>query len=78
MTAYLQGLTYEDIQKERDEILGATDADIRAFAGLLEAVLSDGAFCVVGGEEVLRRNSGMFLHLEPVTQRADTAEEGIE
>ena len=78
MTAYLQGLTYEEIQKERDEILGASDADIRAFGGLLEAVLSDGAFCVVGGEEVLRRNSEMFLHLEPVTQRADTAEEGIE
>ncbi len=78
MTAYLQGLTYEEIQKERDEILGASDADIRAFGGLLEAVLSDGAFCVVGGEEVLRRNSEMFLHLEPVTNRADTAEEGIE
>lgn len=78
MTAYLQGLTYEEIQKERDEILGASDADIRAFVGLLEAVLSDGAFCVVGGEEVLRRNSEMFLHLEPVTNRADTAEEGIE
>lgn len=78
MTAYLQGLTYEEIQKERDEILGASDADIRALGGLLEAVLSDGAFCVVGGEEVLRRNSEMFLHLEPVTNRADTAEEGIE
>lgn len=78
MTAYLQGLTYEEIQKERDEILGASDADIRAFGGLLEAVLSDGAFCVVGGEEVLRRNSEMFLHLEPVTNRADTAEEGME
>ena len=78
MTAYLQGLTYEEIQKERDEILGASDADIRALGGLLEAVLSDGAFCVVGGEEVLRRNSEMFLHLEPVTNRADIAEEGIE
>lgn len=78
MTAYLQGLTYEEIQKERDEILGASDADIRAFGGLLEAVLSDGAFCVVGGEEVLRRNSEMFLHLEPVTNRAETAEEGME
>lgn len=67
MTAYLQELTYEEIQKERDEIIGATQEDIRALKGLLASVLSDGALCVVGGEDALRKNAEMFENLEAIS-----------
>ena len=67
MMAYLQELTYEEIQKERDEIIGATQEDIRALKGLLASVLSDGALCVVGGEDALRKNAEMFENLEAIS-----------
>ncbi len=64
MTAYLQKMTFEDVQKERDQVIGATAADIRALRDLLAAVLSDEAVCVIGNEEELKNNGEMFLHLE--------------
>lgn len=67
MTAYLQEMTLEDIQKERDEVIGATAADIRELKGLIEAVLSDGALCVIGNEENLQSEKEMFGTLETLS-----------
>lgn len=39
LSAYLEGITYEQIQKERNEILNAQPEDIRRLADLVEAVL---------------------------------------
>lgn len=64
MTAYLQELTYEDLQKEREQIIGATAEDVRALKDLLASVLLDEAICVIGNEETLLENKEMFLHLE--------------
>lgn len=64
MTAYLQELTYEELQKEREQIIGATAEDIRALKDLLASVLLDEAICVIGNEEMLKENKEMFLHLE--------------
>ena len=64
MTAYLQEMTYEDFQKEREEIIGATAEDIRGLRGLLASVLDDDAICVIGSEEMLKNNEKMFLYLE--------------
>ena len=38
LSAYLEGITYEQIQKERNEILNAQPEDIRRLADLVEAV----------------------------------------
>lgn len=64
MTAYLQELTYEEIQKERDEVINAEAEDIRALKGLIQAVLEDGDLCVIGNEENLKSEEEMFLKLE--------------
>lgn len=64
MTAYLQGLTDEDIQKERDEVIGATAEDIRALKDMIGAVLSEKNLCVIGNEETLQREAAMFKRLE--------------
>lgn len=64
MTAYLQEMTYEDIQKERDEVIGASAADIRNLKDLAASVLSDGALCVIGNEENLKSEKEMFGALE--------------
>lgn len=64
LTAYLTGITFADIQKERDEVLNATQEDIRALADLVEAVLAQNALCVIGNEEKLREQAGMFKELK--------------
>lgn len=68
MTAYLQKLSVADVQKERDEILNATDEDIRALAPLIEAVLSDANFCVVGNENNIHNEKDMFLNIRKLNE----------
>ena len=64
MTAYLQELSEEELQRERDEVLLATQEDIRGLRDLVASVLSDGNFCVIGNEETLRENRELFGVLE--------------
>lgn len=64
MAAYLEHLTYEEIQKEREEILTATPADIRSLSDLIASILSDQCLCVVGNEHAIREESGMFTSIQ--------------
>ncbi len=64
MRAYLSGVTQEDTQKSRDEILGATDADIRALAPVVRDILAQDNFTVVGGETAVKRDASLFDHIE--------------
>ena len=64
MTTYLQGLDFEDIQKERDQVIGATEDDIRALKDLIASVLDERNICVIGNEENLKSQSDMFMQLK--------------
>lgn len=64
MMAYLTGITQEDIQRERDEVLKAGQEDIRALEPLISAVLSDDSLCVIGNETMLEKEADLFLNLE--------------
>ena len=68
MNAYLKKLTLEDIQRERDQILYATQEDIRALADMIEAVLSDGNFCVLGNENTIRKEEDMFMSIRNLNE----------
>ncbi|MBO5524661.1 MAG: insulinase family protein [Roseburia sp.] len=64
MTALLQGITLEDIQRERDEILNATEEDIRRLEPVIASVLEEGNLCVIGNEETLKSGKEMFAELK--------------
>ena len=64
MSAYLIGLTEEMMQKQRDEILSCQVEDIRALADYIETMLKNSTICVVGGENKIQENSGMFDRIE--------------
>ena len=64
MTAYLQGMSFEELQEERDQVIGATDADIRALKDLVASVLDDKNICVVGNEEALKKEADLFKALK--------------
>ena len=66
MAAYLEHLTYEEVQRERNEILAATPADIRAQADLIQSILEDQCLCVIGNENAIRGEETLFMNIQPL------------
>lgn len=64
LSAYLEGITYEQIQKERNEILNAQPEDIRRLADLVEEVLKKDSICVIGNENMIKESAGLFENVE--------------
>ena len=64
MSAWLGGITQEQLQKERDEVLNATDQDIRALTGIVRSVMSQDQICVVGSETAIRAAEDVFTTVE--------------
>ena len=58
--AYLMGLTTEDYQKERDELINATVEDLRKFAPMVRDVLKDNNICVIGNEDKIKEDKDIF------------------
>ncbi len=59
-TAYLTGLTEDVLQKERDEVLSAQTADIRALEPYITAILSDECLCAIGNENMIGEEKTLF------------------
>ena len=58
--AYLMGLTDEDLQRERDEVLSASVESIRALAEYVEAATDGGIICAIGDENKIASASDSF------------------
>lgn len=58
--AYFSGITDEDVQRERDEILQAQPEQIRALAPLMRAVLGQENLCVIGNEQKIKEDADLF------------------
>ncbi|HEY8891136.1 MAG TPA: insulinase family protein [Clostridium sp.] len=57
---YFTGITHNDVQRLRDEVLSTTQEDIRNFANLLEGVIKQNLHCVVGSETKVNENKDLF------------------
>lgn len=64
LNAYYSGVTAEDFQKERDEILCADDQAIRALADLTEVIASCQQICVVGSEAAVEKDRAVFNEVD--------------
>ncbi|MBQ2800898.1 MAG: insulinase family protein [Lachnospiraceae bacterium] len=64
MTAYITNLTFEDVQRERDQVLTAQDSDIRALKAHVQAVLKPKNLCVIGGEEKIEEQKQLFKEVK--------------
>ncbi len=58
--AYKLGLTEEDLQRERDELLATNVESIRALAPLVESIIGTGIICAIGDEVKLDNNKDNF------------------
>lgn len=62
--AYMTGLTYEDICKEREEILTLSVEKVRKLAPVLEAVLAQNVICTVGNADKIQENAELFTEIK--------------
>ena len=66
MNLYMNRVSAESIREERKQILEATDADIRALADNVAAVLKNNYFCVIGNEEKIEEQKELFMELRSI------------
>lgn len=57
---YFRKVTYEDKQRERDEILATTAEDIRNFAPMLKDIVDQNNYSVYGNEDKIEENKDLF------------------
>ncbi len=58
--SYLMGLTDDDLQRERDEILGADVEKIRCLAPYIQAVIDSKTICAIGDETKIEEAKASF------------------
>ena len=58
--AYLMGLTDEDLQRDRDEVLDSNVGSIRALAPYVEAAVDGGIICAIGDENKIENAPDNF------------------
>lgn len=64
LTMYLAGISEEDLQRERDEILDITEEKIQALSPIIKAVTDAGYLCVIGNEGKIAENKEMFKEVK--------------
>ncbi len=57
---YICNITYEDIQRERDEILNTTIEDVKAYTKMIKSGMDEHYCCVVGNEGQIKENETIF------------------
>ena len=61
--AWLTGRTYEDVVREREEMLSITAEQFHAAAEIFDKICAQGYLCAVGSEKTLRDHADMFDNL---------------
>lgn len=57
---YIRNISYEDIQKERDEILNAKKEDIKSLSKLVGDTMKQSRYCTLGNEGKIKQNKDLF------------------
>lgn len=63
---WMQGLTDAELQKERDEILGATPDSIRSLAPIFDAIKEQGYICTVGSAGKINEDAALFKEIKDI------------
>lgn len=66
LNAYMSGVTIEDIQRDRNQILETTQEDIQRYAPLVKAVMDEDVICVIGNAEKIEKEASMFGSIKPL------------
>ena len=67
ITAYLTEQSIEELQETRDQVLACSIEDIRKLATVIKAVTESGSVCVIGNEQHIQEDSGIFESIKPLS-----------
>ena len=59
-THYISGITLEERQSERNQVLSTTVDDIRKYSDLLNEAMKENYLCVLGNEDKIKENEKQF------------------
>ena len=60
LAGYMTNYSYEQVQKERDELLATVPETIRGLAEYISAFMQDESLCVVGNEDKIKQQKEVF------------------
>ncbi len=63
---YISGISFEEIQQEREDILGTHLADLKAYAPVLRKLMDDNYVCVLGNDTKVKEHKDLFNHVVPL------------
>ena len=63
---YFRGITQEDLQKERDEILSTTVEDIQGYSKMITDIMNQNYFNVIGSDAAINKNKELFENIHPM------------
>lgn len=63
---YFAGITYEELQRERDEVLSFNEEKIKSFSELFKKGMEENHLCVLGNKEKIIENKDMFTKIQEV------------
>lgn len=66
LSCYMTNITYDMIQKERDELLQVTVPQIQKLADYLTAMSDSECLCVLGSEEKIKAEKELFMEITPM------------
>lgn len=69
LTSFLSGLTAEDYQRERDEVLGTSLSDIRAAGDVVRRILSKRYTCTIGSKEMINKEAERFEQIRMFSKK---------
>ncbi|EPY2272774.1 insulinase family protein [Clostridium sporogenes] len=60
---YLRRISYEDRQREREEILATNKEAIKAFSDVIKDLMKENYICVIGNEDKIKENKDKFNNI---------------
>ena len=64
MRCFLSGITQEQLQRERDEVMDCTPEDVCRLADYVQCILDSGLVCAVGSSAKIEEDRDVFLTIE--------------
>ena len=68
LNCYMTGTKYEDIQREREEILSVDVDKLRELAPLVKAIVDENNFCVIGSENKIEEDKDLFYEVKTLIE----------